>query len=227
MVDERGAGSRVRAQWERKSWALFAIEMLVFMAAVWFKPLARLGLEEFEARHGSWVEIVPVALLFGLLRWAHIRFFKREETRADWAALLKEMRENPPKRMSLSARSVALLLGATLVVAGSLIPGQDGRGFLVIGVPMFLLFVLVELNFLLRPGDTVIPDPHDELLNFFKARTLQVGYVTAILSLAALCVLGLFEPRYVETLLPVVLTTCLLVPAFAYRRLDRRASADG
>jgi O-antigen ligase len=72
----------------------------------------------------------------------------------------------------------------------------------------------------------VNPDPHDELLKFFKARTLQVGYSTAIFALAALYIVSLSGSRYVAILLPLALAISLLVPAFVYRRLDRRAGAD-
>jgi len=69
-------------------------------------------------------------------------------------------------------------------------------------------------------------DPHDELLNFFKARMLQAGYTTAMLSVSALFLVSLFTPKYVGVLLPVVLTISLLAPAIVYVRLDRQAGTD-
>lgn len=228
MNGEHDANGPVRPRWwDLRQLLLLVIDVGLVGLVLWTRPLARLGLEEFETRHGSWPEFVFAGVLLVLVRWAYLRYIGLEQHRAGWAAALQEMRTNPPKRMSLLGRSMGLLIALALVIAGSLIPGHDGRAVLIIGVPMFLLFVLVELNILLRPGDTVLPDPHDELMNFFKARTLQVGYFTAIVSLAALYVIGLFQARYVEMLLPVVLAISLLVPAFAYRRLDRRASTDG
>jgi hypothetical protein len=85
----------------------------------------------------------------------------------------------------------------------------------------------VELNIVLHPGDSFMPNPHDELLTFFKGRMLQAGYITAVLALACVYVVSLFAARYLTVLLPVVLTASLLVPGLVYRRLDRRADADG
>ena len=130
------------------------------------------------------------------------------------------------KRMSLFARSVFMLLALALVVAGSLLRGPDGTPLLVVGVPMLLLLTAAELATVLLPGDAMLPDPHDELLMFFRSRMLAVGYTVAVLSLAALYVVSLFAARYVETLLPVVLAVSVLVPGLVYRRLDRRAGAD-
>ena len=88
---------------------------------------------------------------------------------------------------------------------------------------LFLLFAAVELNFIIHPGETLRPDPHDELLLFFRARMLKVGYVTAILALTALYFASLFASPYVGLLVPIALTISLLVPALVYRRLDRQA----
>ena len=90
-------------------------------------------------------------------------------------------------------------------------------------MPLFLLFAAVELNCIIYPGETLHPDLHDELLLFFRAQMLKVGYVTAILALTALYVASLFTSPYVGLLLPIALTISLLVPAFVYRRLDRQA----
>ena len=64
---------------------------------------------------------------------------------------------------------------------------------------------------------------HDELLLFFRARMLKVGYVTTILALTALYVASVFASPYIGLLVPIALTISLLVPAFVYRRLDRQA----
>jgi hypothetical protein len=89
-----------------------------------------------------------------------------------------------------------------------------------------MLFAMEELVIILRPGNFVFPDPHDELLAFFRARTLQVGYSIAILSLATLYLVSLFATRYLAPLLPIMLAISLLAPSFFYSRLDRRAGAN-
>jgi len=220
MTDPHSANGRIR-------WLLLTIEISLMLAAALLQPLAHLGLADFEARHGAWPELVSAGAVLILARWIYLHFFRREEMRADYEARLQELHETGgPKRMSLTARSAFLIFSLALVIAGSLVPDSNGRALLVVGVPLFILFVLIELSILLRPGETVMPDANDELLKFFKARTLHVGYVTAILSLMALYLIGLFAARYVEMLLPLVLAISLLVPAFAYHRLDRRAGAD-
>ena len=72
----------------------------------------------------------------------------------------------------------------------------------------------------------MLTDRHDELLAFFRARTLQVGYSVAILSLVTVYLVSLFASQYVSVLLPIVLTISLLAPSLFYNRLDRRAETD-
>jgi hypothetical protein len=117
-----------------------------------------------------------------------------------------------------------MLTSLSMVVGGSL--AEDGTPFLMLGGPVLLLFAVEELNIILRPGNSVLTNPRDELLVFFKARSLQVGYSIAILSMAILYFVSLFATRYVGALLPVGLTITLLAPSLFYSRLDRRAGAD-
>jgi hypothetical protein len=202
-----------------------AINASLVAAAVWYRPLAHLGLADFDARHGAWADFVAVAVLLGLAKTVYTFVVRREKTRAEMTALRADIVSGRLKRMSLAKRCTALLLALALVVGGSLM-GPPGKGLLVVGVPLFLLLAASEVTVVLHPGDALLPDPHDELLMFFKARTLQVGYVTAILSLAALYVVSLFGTRHLGMLVAVVLAVSLLVPAFAYRRLDRLAGPN-
>jgi hypothetical protein len=223
--DERNSRRSMRRRWTLEEVLVMAVEVSLLMAVIWYRPLAHLGLAGFEARHDTWPEFVAAGVLLMLVRSAYLHFFRRQENRAELAALRADILSGRMKRMSLAARCVALLLALTLLVGGTLM-GPGGKGLLIIGVPMFLLFGAAELNVVLHPGDSVLPDPHDELLLFFKARTLQVGYCTAILSLAVLYIVSLFGTRYLGLLVAVVLALSLMVPAFAYRRLDRRAGPD-
>jgi hypothetical protein len=214
----------------RRPWtlgkALWAgIEIGLLAGAVWYRPLARIGLGDFEARHGAWTNIAAVALVAMLAKTLYHFVWRPQQTRAEMAALRADIVSGRLKRMSLAARCTLLAFALALVAGGSLM-GAQGKGLLVIGVPLFLLFAAAELNILLHPGDAVLPNPHDELLLFFKARTLQVGYVTAIALLAAVYVASLFGTRYLGLLLAVVLAVSLMVPAFAYHRLDRRAGPN-
>jgi hypothetical protein len=85
----------------------------------------------------------------------------------------------------------------------------------------------LELSTVLRPGDSVLPDPRDELLLFCRARMLKAGYVTAIVALAGLYLTSLFASQYIGLLIPIVLTVSLLVPALVYRRFDQQADSGG
>ena len=209
-----------------RSLELLALAVAIGLAAG-YTPFARVfGFEGFEQRHGIWPEFVIVAVGSSLIRSLYTFLFRREQQRAEQAAWREAIVQGRLKRMSLAGRSVLLLLAVALVVGGSLMPSPDGPRLLVIGVPMLLLLAAAELATVLYPGDAVMPDPHDELLMFFKSRMLAVGYTVAVLSLAVLYVVSLFAARYVETLLPVVLALSVLVPGLVYRRLDRRAGAD-
>jgi hypothetical protein len=216
--------------WPRLKSSL-SVELVALAVAIWlvtlYTPFARVfGFEGFEQRHGVLPEIVIICVAFAVVKWLYGFLFRREQQRAERAALREAIVQGRMKRMSLAGRSVFMLLALALVVGGSLIRGADGTPLLVIGVPMLLLLAAAELNTVLHPGDALLPDPHDELLMFFKSRMLAVGYTVAVCSLAALYVVSLFAIRYVELLLPVVLALSVLVPGLVYRRLDRRAGAD-
>ena len=129
--------------------------------------------------------------------------------------------------MAFAARWLFILSTLGLVIFGWVAPEPHRTHILALSVPLFLLFCAVELNVIVRPGETLLPDPGDELLAFFKARMLQAGYVASIAALVALYLTYLFAPAYVGLLLPAVLTACLLVPSLVYNRLDRQAGRDG
>jgi hypothetical protein len=114
-----------------------------------------------------------------------------------------------------------------MVSVGSLYRDIYGPRLLVVAVPLFVIIVLLELHSVVFPGESIIPNIEDELLVFFRSRMLQVGYVTAIISLATLYVVSLFVPTYAVLLIPIVLTVSLVAPGLLYRRLDRQAETDG
>jgi hypothetical protein len=181
-----------------------------------------LWFQRFDARHNFWAELTPIwmaCLTFPL-------FFRRKARLAEQAAFREDLRQGRVKRMSLASRSAVMLVSLGLVVTGSLIQGPSEAVCLVLGVPALLLFAAEELNIILRPGDSVLTDRHDELLAFFRARTLQVGYSVAIFSLITVYLVSLLASRYVSALLPIVLTISLLAPSLFYNRLDRRAGID-
>ena len=178
--------------------------------------------QTFEARHTFWADLIPIWVVCIALPL----FFRRKARLAEQAAFREDLREGRVKRMSLASRSAVMLVSLALVVTASFIQGPYEAVCLVLGVPVLLLFAAEELNIILRPGDSVLTDRHDELLAFFRARTLQVGYSVAILSLVTVYLVSLFASQYVSVLLPIVLTISLLAPSLFYNRLDRRAETD-
>jgi hypothetical protein len=222
----------VRATLRRSRFTVAALlEIGALAVSFWlvsrYTPFARLfGFEGFEQRHGLWPEFVITATGFSVVKSLYGWLFRREQQRAERAAFREALVQRRVKRMPLAGRSALMLLALALVIGGSLMRSRDGTSLLVFGVPMLLLAAAAELNIVLHPGDALIPDPHDELLMFFRSRMLAAGYSVAVLSIAALYVVSLFELRYVEMLLPVVLALTVLVPGLVYRRLDRRAGAD-
>jgi hypothetical protein len=191
---------------------------------VYYRPFANLlGIEAFEMHHGVWPEIAilsGVLMVLMALKEVYLWILRRSEQRAEFASRREALLQGRVKRMSLAARCI-FLLGALALVSLGWFPG--GTRILAIAVPLFLLFALVELTCIIYPGETLNPDPHDELLLFFRAQMLKSGYVAAILALTALYVASLFASPYVRLLAPIALTISLLVPAFVYRRLDRQA----
>ena len=216
--------SRFTLSWDHPASQLI---LLVLMIAVGL--LARLGLEqfawfqEFEEQHGFWMLV-----LFGWATIPLLYVFRRKRRLTDQLRFRDDLRRGRVMRMSLASRCVVMLVSLGLVVTGSLVSGKDGGTFLLFGVPVLLLMAIEELNIILRPGDVVtIGNRHDELLAYFKARTLQVGYSIAIFSMAALCLISLFASKYTSVLLPIALCVSLLAPSLFYSRLDRQSGADG
>jgi hypothetical protein len=155
--------------------------------------------------------------------FSNLYIFRRKQRSAEQLRFREDLRAGRVQRISLATRCAVMLASLGLVVTGSLV--EDGTIFLMLGGPVLFLFAVEEFNIIMRPGDSVLTNPRDELLAFFKARSLQLGYSIAILSLAVLCLVGLFATRYVGVLLPVALTVSLLAPSLLYSRLDRRAGA--
>jgi hypothetical protein len=212
--------SQRRVTWDHPISILIAVAlMMLFGALVQFSFAHLSWFERFEERHGFWTQ-----LLLGWVTLPIIFIFRRRQRIQDQLRFRQDFRAGRVKRMSLATRCAVMLTSLSMVVGGSL--AEDGTPFLMLGGPVLLLFAVEELNIILRPGNSVLTNPRDELLAFFKARSLQVGYSIAILSMAVLCFVSLFATRYVGALLPVGLTISLLAPSLFYSRLDRRAGAD-
>jgi hypothetical protein len=212
----------------RRSWTYTATTIAALLLVTYFKPFAYLlGLQAFERRHGDWPEILILCAVLIVSEAIYLWGFRRPEQLAELAAVKEDLRKGRLKRVPLAARCAFLLATLGLVCIGWYAPEPHGPKILAVAVPLFLLFAVLELSTVLRPGDSLLPDPRDELLMFFRARMLKAGYVTAVAALVVLYLTSLFATQYVGLLLPIVLTVSLLVPALVYRRLDRRAETDG
>ena len=122
--------------------------------------------QKLEEHHRFWTELVPIWLVV----IPFLYFFRRKHRLAENQAYSEDLRQGRVKRMSLVSRCVVILFTLGLVVTGSLMQGPDGTFYLLLGVPAFFLFAGAELVMILRPGNSVLGGPHDELLNFFKAQ---------------------------------------------------------
>jgi hypothetical protein len=222
MSDEHTdhAQSRRALAWDHPVSILITVALMTLFAVLVQFSFAHLPwFQRFEERHGFWTQL--------LFAWASIPIifiFRRRRRITDQLRFREDLRAGRVKRVSLATRCAVMLISLVIVVYGSLV--EDGAIFLMLGGPVLLLFAIEEFNIILRPGNSVLTDPRDELLAFFKARSLQVGYAFAILSMAVLCLVSLFATRYVGVLLPVGLTISLLAPSLFYSRLDRRAGSD-
>ncbi|MEJ0007787.1 MAG: hypothetical protein WDM77_15840 [Steroidobacteraceae bacterium] len=209
-------------------WAELSATSVAFGLSVYFRPFARLfGLQAFEHKHGDWVEIAIVSAMLIVSKTIYLWGFHRSEQLAELTAIREDASHGRMKRMPFASRCALLLATLGLVCFGWYAPEQHRTKILSIAVPLFLLFATIELSTVLQPGDSVLPDPRDELLMFFRARMLKAGYVTAIAALVGLLLISLFATNYVGLLLPILLTVSLLVPAVVYRRMDRQAEVDG
>lgn len=212
---------RLEKPFTLRRWIWLTILSAANVFVVYYRPFANLpGIEAFEVHHGIWPEVAILSGVLIVLKAVYLGIFRRSEQRAEFASLKEALLQGRVQRMSLAIRCI-FLLGALALVSLGWFP--IGTRILAIAVPLFLLFAAVELTCIIYPSETLHPDPHDELLLFFRARMIKVGYVTAILALTALYVASLFASPYMGLLLPIALTISLLVPAFVYRRLDRQA----
>ena len=228
--DERSPGPRQTRQPSRR-W-LLTWHDIAFLALIWlvdqFRPFAHLfGWESFENHHGNWPEWLLLIATLVLMDIVYARMRGRPWLQQELAAAEADIRAGRLQRAPLAARHTALFILLSLVSLGWFAEPPYGRQILVVAVPLFLLFVAMELNFILHPGESLVPDPNDELLQFFRARMLKVGYITTVLALITLYLTSLLASRWVGLLLPILLTVSLLLPAFVYRQLDRQAAVDG
>lgn len=229
---ERGKSVSWRRRHSLGEWLELAVLLAGSLFFLFYRPFAHLpGLRSFEERHGGYnFDAEVYFVIWGawiVCKSLYRHFFRRGQGAAERAALRDALRHGRVQRMPLWARWLFILCFLGLIVLGWMVPPPHRTRLLALGVPLFLLFCAVELNLVMHPGETLLPDPRDELLAFFRSRMLQAGYVAAIAALAALYLVYLFAPAYIGLLLPLVLAACLLVPSLVYIRLDRRAAADG
>ena len=142
------------------------------------------GLRAYERIHGDWPEFTILITVWALVKTIHLFGFRREERRAEMAAIKDDIQSGRRKRMSFTARWLFMLCVLGMVSLGWFGAGPARTRLLALAVPLFMLFAAVELNIVIHPGESLMPDPRDELLMFFKARMLQAGYMSAIGSTA-------------------------------------------
>jgi hypothetical protein len=217
MSDEREKGS---LEWLHPASQLMLMAVAVAIGEItWFGLRHFPWFADFEDRHNFWATFLCYWAIYPAMY-----LFRRKRRFADQRQFRADVRAGRLRRPSLALRGTVMLLALGLVVAAPLV--ENAWPLLIIGVPVLLVFAAEEVNIILRPGEMVRTDPHDELLAFFRQRTLQVGYSVAIASIATLFVVSQFASQYLRELLPVALVVSLLVPAFYYTRLDRQAAAD-
>lgn len=209
-------------------WAETSLLVTGALIVLRYTPFARLfGFESFEARHGGYMLDFYVYMAASLVgKSIYLYFFCRRQGAAKLGSFKDALRHGRVKRMSFVSRWLFILCTLALVILGWSAPEPHRKHILTIAVPLFLLFCAVELNCVVHPGETVMPNSNDELLAFFKARMLQAGYIAAIAALVVLYLTYLFAPTYVGLLLPAVLTACLFVPGLVYNRLDHQAGSN-
>ncbi|HEY4215177.1 MAG TPA: hypothetical protein VGM84_27140 [Steroidobacteraceae bacterium] len=194
---------------------------------IWkYRPLAHLFADE-RLDAGGYLVIETTGLLIGwvIAKMILVRAFFRDQQRAEHDAAVTALRAGRVERASLLTRCVVQLVVLGLVTLGWIAHQQDGSWWgLLAFVPVFIVFALAELSVTLRPGDRLVPDLHDELLQFFRTRMLRAGYLTALACMLVVFLATLIAPAYASLLVLVGLSVTLLVPGFSYVRLDREAA---
>lgn len=177
--------------------------------------------QRFSSAHDFLASLVPMVVFLPLFL-----FVGRKSRHQAHRAFSDALRRNQVKRASLSSRACVFLIALLLIAFALSHERHERAAFLFVGATLLGLSALYELNVLLRPGDTVTPDPHDELLVYMRARTLRFGYAISVLSLLTLSVIALFAIQYVSMAVPVALALSLLLPSMFFSRIDRRADID-
>ncbi|MFT9092019.1 MAG: hypothetical protein ABF479_13645 [Gluconacetobacter sp.] len=223
---ESGRIRGILSKWRRMTWTLFvAADFLVTR----YHPFGYLfGFRDFEAAHGYFVETM---ILFGL--WSagiglYYVTFGRGRWRADMRDRRERLRNRTAQPISFSARMAFLLVSLVVLVVSLYKYQHDSQphpGGLIVPLLFFGLFVLVEISRVMVPSDSMVFNPDDEWVVFLRARTLRIGYGTAIFVLCALGGILLYAPSLALVACPVGLAMALAVPACAYQVLDRRAAA--
>jgi hypothetical protein len=198
------------------------------LLVIYFRPFAHLfgGVDAQERMYGAWLEVAIFCAAWALAKTIYLFGFRRNEQRLEMAAIKEEVRSGRMKRMPLLTRAALLIGMLALLGLGSRATEPYRSQILHFAVPLFLILAGIELDHILRPGNSELPYPKDELVMFFRARMLTAGYVTAILALAGIYVVSLLSLQYIAYLLPVGITLSLLVPAYLYCRLDRSAGVN-
>src|SRR5580698_161274 len=164
-----GRGAQQGSFWRQSAVGLVELALItVTVVLVQFTLAHFTGFQKFEERHGFWAYLLPISLVVLVTH-----FFRRKQRLEELTAYRNDLRAGRVARMSLASRCAVMLIALVLAIAGPIIQGPYGTTCLLIGVPTLMLFALEELVIILRPGSFVFPDPHDELLAFFRARTLQ------------------------------------------------------
>lgn len=208
--------------------ALGLIGYVAICLLVWkFRPLAHL-LADDRLDTGVYLVIETTGLLIVwiIVKAILLSTLFRDQQRAEYHAAVAALRARQVERASLLTRCVIQLVVLGVVTLGWVDHQQNGNWWgLLAFVPVFIVFALAELSVTLRPGDRLIPDPHDELMQFFRARMLRAGYLSALACMLVVFLASLIAPRYASLLVLVALSVTLLVPGFSYARLDREAAA--
>ncbi len=214
-----------------KTWARNLATTASLMLIWAFHPITSLlGWPESGKTIHTWPDTLAwlVLAIGGQALWRH--HYRRNQSRADKEQLRADLLNGRLKRISFGSRVFGLLGCLTLVVCGETFR-HAGRTtdttLLLLAWMAFLFFILQETVMLIKPGESLLPDPNDELLAFLRGRALAVGFAAAILGLVAMSLLALLRSDLLALVMPVCLTVSVLVPAWRLHRLEKEADAAG
>lgn len=203
----------------------------LLIAFISFHPVERVLHQDHDLSNPlTWKDALAWLVIMVLIKETWMRLFRRQQLQDEKQKLRTDLLAGHLQRMSFTARTIGTFVSLLLVLLGEWSWYHNARAsipFLSISGVLFLFFVLQEVSILLVPGNSLLPNRNDELLSFFSARVLRIGFAFAIAGLTVMSLLALFRPSVLAPILPIWLALSVFLPALRLNRYEHEADVGG